>query len=180
MITTGFTFRGVHSSEYNIICDPTSRQLMPERRRNTITIAGRSGSYKQDDGSYNDRTETFTCYYIKKDDSNISEQAREIAAWLATDGELCFDNEPDKFYTAYFNGPLQLTKHLKYGEFELSFTYSPPFAYTAQQSQTTRVRSESNVILIKSSGTEKTPCRLIVVNNGNTTIKNLNITYQLL
>ena len=180
MVTTGFTFRGRHSSEFNIICDPSSRELIPERRRTLITIPGRSGSYVQDDNTYNDRSESFTCYYTKRDDSDISLQAREIAAWLAEDGVLCFDNEPDKFYDAYFSGSLPLTKHLKYGEFDLQFTYSPPFAYTAQQQHVQVITSEDDAVNISVEGTAPTPCRLIIRNNGDTTIENLRIAYKLL
>ena len=180
MITTGFTYRGIHSSAFNIICNPSSRQLLPERRRSSVIVPGRSGSYMHDDGTYNDRIETFTCFYTKKDDSDISRQAREIAAWLSVDGVLCFDNEPDKFYDAHFSGAPPLMKHLKYGEFELEFTYSPPFAYTAQQSVVKSVRGESDVITIPVSGTAPTPCRIIIRNDGDTTIENLRIAYQLL
>lgn len=174
---TGFTFAGVHSSVHNIICDPSSRQLIPEKRRNLITIPGRSGSYSQEDGAYNDRSESFVCYYTKKDDSDISQQARKIAAWLATGGVLCFDNEPDKFYDAYFSGAPPLTKHLKYGEFELTFTYSPPFAYTAQQDLVETITSENDTITINTYGTAPTPCRMIIRNTGATTIQNLRITH---
>lgn len=180
MVTTGFTFRGIHSSHFNIICDPSSRQLIPERRRSLITIPGRSGSYVQDDNTYNDRAESFTCYYTKADDSNISLQAREIAAWLAEAGVLCFDNEPDKFYDAFFSGSPPLTKHLKYGEFDLQFTYSPPFAYTAQQSHVQVITSEDDAVNIAVEGTAPTPCRIIIRNNGDTTIENLRIAYKLL
>jgi len=180
MITTGFKYRGIHSSFYNIICDPNSRQLIPEKRRNTQIIPGRSGSYSQDDGAYNDRSESFTCYYTKREDSNISLQAREIAAWLAVEGALCFDNEPDKFYDAYFTGSPPLSKHLKYGEFELTFTYSPPFAYTAPQSLSAEIKSGEDIITIPVAGTAKTPCRIIIKNIGATTIENLSISYQLL
>lgn len=178
MITTGFSFRGKHSSEFNIICDPSSRQLLPEKRRNPITIPGRSGSYSQEDGAFNDRSESFVCYYTKKNDSDISRQAREIAAWLAEGGALCFDNEPDKFYDAYFVGALPLTKHLKYGEFELTFTYSPPFAYTAPQDLVKTVTSEGDPIIIQAHGTAPTPIRLIIRNTGSTTIQNIRLTHE--
>ena len=180
MITTGFTYRGTHSSAHNIICDPTSRQLIPERRRNPIVVPGRSGSYLQDDGTYSDRSETFKCYYTKRGDSDISLQSREIAAWLATEGTLSFDNEPDKYYYAYFSGSPPLTKHLKYGEFELSFTYSPPFAFTAQQSLSMLITSKSDEMVIPVAGTARTPIRIIIKNVGSTTIENLHISYQLM
>ena len=174
----GFTFNGIHSSEFNIYCNPSSRQLIPEKRRSLVTVPGRSGSYVQEDGAFNDRSESFTCYYTRQPDSNISLQAREIAAWLSQDGVLCFDNEPDKFYTAKFTGAPPLTKHLMYGEFELTFTYSPPVAYTAQQSIVRTVAGEGDTVTIPVAGTAPTPCRIIIVNNGDTVIENLRIAYQ--
>lgn len=179
MIKTGFTYRGIHSTVYNIICDPTARQLIPERRRNTVVVPGRSGSYSQEDGAYNVRSETFRCYYTKRNDSTISLQAREIAAWLAVEGVLCFDNEPDKYYDAYFNGSPPLSKHLKYGEFDLSFTYSHPFAYTAQQSMVVTITTEDDKLIVPVAGTAPTPVRMIIKNAGTTTIENLRISYRL-
>lgn len=175
MVTTGFTFRGVHSSEFGIICDPQSRQLIPERRRNLLVVPGRSGSVRQDDGTYEDRTEQFTCYYIPGPGENVSLKAREIAAWLAEDGILSFDNEPEKMYDAFFTGSPTLAKHLKYGEFKLTFTYSPPFAYTAQQSLTQNITSNNDTMQILVDGTAPTPCRIIIRNVGNTTINTLHI-----
>lgn len=180
MVTTGFTFRGIHSSTFNIICDPQSRQLIPGRRRNLITIPGRSGSYVQDDGTYSDREESFTCYYTKKDDSNISLQAREIAAWLAEEGVLCFDNEPDKYYNAFFSGTMPLTKHLKYGEFTLSFIYSHPFAYTAQQQIVQTITNREESIMIPVQGTAPTPVRIIIRNAGGSTVENIRIEHKLM
>jgi len=174
----GFTFNGVHSSHFNIYCDPASRQLIPEKRRSRVVVPGRSGTYSQEDGAFNDRTESFTCYYTRKPGSDISQQAREIAAWLSKDGVLRFDHEPDKFYDASFSGSPPLTKHLMYGEFTLTFTYSPPFAYTEAQSIVAAVQRESDTITVPMAGTAPTPCRITIVNNGNTTIQNLRIVCQ--
>ena len=99
----GFTFNGVHSSEFNIYCDPASRQLIPEKRRSLTVVPGRSGSFAQTDGAYNDRSESFTCYYTRQPGTDIARQAREIAAWLSENGVLRFDSEPDKYYKRHLN-----------------------------------------------------------------------------
>lgn len=180
MVTTGFTFRGIHSSQFNIICDPQSLQLLPARRRYLTTVPGRSGSHVHDDGTYEDREGKFTCYYTKKADSNISLQAREIAAWLAEEGLLFFDNEPDKYYQGYYSGAPILKKHLKYGEFSLAFTFSPPFAFTEQRSVVQNIRANEGSIIIPAIGTAPMPCRIIIRNVGQTTINNLRISHKLL
>lgn len=177
-MTRGFTFNGVHSSHFHIICDPASRQLLPEKRRQLVAVPGRSGSYHQDEGAYNDRSETFTCYYTRAAGSDTATQAREIAAWLSENGVLSFDNEPDKFYNAFFSGAPPLSKHLAYGQFDLTFTYSPPFAYTAQQSVRQIVTGEADQIVLPVAGTAPTPCRIIIESAGNTVIRNLRITHH--
>lgn len=179
MIETGFTFRGVHSSKYHIICDPATRQLLPERRRELIQVPGKSGYYIQDIHTYDSKAEKFKCAFVNDGEGTVSTLSREIAAWLAEPGILCFDNEPDKFYNAFFMGPLHLEKHRRHGEFELQFLYNPPFAYTSQQSLTKMVTGAQDAVTVPVKGTAPTPCRIIIRNDGDTVIENLHITYQL-
>ena len=177
MITTGFTYRGVHSSDYHIVCDPSTRQILPEKRRMYTEIPGRSGSHMQTDGTYSDKVEEFHCYFTNLNDAKtISELAREIALWLSADGQLCFDNEPDKFYDAFYMGAPPMEKHLRHGAFDLTFGYSPPFAYTAQQSLTKDITSEATPLVVPVLGSAATPVRLYIRNTGNTTIQNIRIT----
>lgn len=174
----GFTFNGIHSSRFNIYCNPSSRTLLPEKRRALISVPGRSGNYSQEDGAYNDRSEVFICTYTRQPGTDIHLQAREIAEWLSEKGRLYFDNEPDKYYNAYFTGAPPLAKHLSYGEFELTFTYSPPFAIGAEQAESKVITAAEDTITIRSRGTAPTPCRIIIVNRGTSTIANLRIEYK--
>ena len=174
----GFTFNGIHSSQFNIYCDPSSRILLPEKRRTQTTVPGRSGVYVQEDGAYNSRSESFTCTYTRKPGTDIAHQARDISLWLSKNGVLRFDSEPDKCYDAFFTGALPLTRHLMYGEFSLTFTYSPPFAYTEQQAIQRTLTEAEETVTIDSDATAPTPCRIIIDNTGTTTIQNLRIGYQ--
>lgn len=180
MITTGFTFCGKHSSQYGIICDPTTRLLLPEKRRTMIDIPGRSGAYMQSDGTYLIREESFHCYFTKPEDKSLADAVRDIAAWLAVDGTLIFDNEPDKKYTAYYTGTVPSIRHLKYGEFDLTFTYNPPFAYTDMKQKIQVIHSSADGVEIPVEGTAPTPCRIIIQNNGNTTIQNIRVTRSII
>jgi len=65
-----------------------------------------------------------------------------------------------------------------YGEFTLTFTYSPPFAYTEQQAKEKTLTGAAESITIDSDATAPTPCRIIIDNIGTTTIRNLRIGYQ--
>jgi len=176
MITTGFTFNSGHSESYGIVVDPTSRIILPEKRRILTDIPGRSGYHVQSDGTYLARQESFHCYYVKPDNMSLADSARRIALWLSGEGRLEFDNEPGKYYDAFVVGAPPQQRHLKYGEFNVTFCYSPPFAYTEKQEQTATITSNSGFILLPVNGTADTPCRIIIKNMGNRVIQNIRVT----
>jgi predicted phage tail component-like protein len=168
----GFTFRGTHSGEYGVFCNPESRVLMPEKRRNPIIIPGRSGVFRQEDGGRDVRQESLQCYFVKRADTTVATQSRLIAGWLSEEGELNFDSEPDKYYRAYLVGAPPLEKHLQYGQFTLTFEMNPPFAYELPQSQSFAVTDQSALTLAV-GGTVETPVRIIIRNVGTNTIRNI-------
>lgn len=175
MINTGFTYAGAHSSRFGIVCDPTTRIIFPEKRRMITDIAGRSGVHMHTDGTYLARQESFHCYFVKPAGKTVAESARDIAAWLSSDGVLQFDNEPDKYYDAFVSGALPQERHLKYGEFDLLFTYSPPFAYTAMKQVLQVITASGGSIACQMDGTVDTPVRIIIRNTGNTIIQNMRV-----
>ena len=174
----GFTFNGRHSSEFHIYCNPESRILLPEKRRLLTTIPGRSGVYAQEDGGYAPREEAFTCTFTGQGLTDISAQARAIAAWLSKTGTLTFDHEPDKSYFASFIGSLPLAKHLQYGEFTLTVQYSPPFAFSEPHAIEQTIQQNETAVTVPIAGTAPSPCRIIVDNIGTKPIQNLRIVYQ--
>ena len=176
----GFTFNGIHSSVYHVYCNPESRVLIPEVRKTGITIPGRSGLHFQKDGAYNIRSESMTCWYTPISGMSLADQTREIAAWLAEEGTLVFDNEPDKYYIACFSGAPPLTRHQKYGEFTLTFTYSPPFAFSALRTVSRVVTRQNADLVVPVDGTVETPCRIIIRNDGTGTIDNITIEHSLI
>ncbi len=177
MVTTGFTFNGVHSSTYGIVVDPTQRIIFPEKRRILTDIPGRSGYHAYTDGTYLARQETFHCYFKKPSEISLADAARNIALWLnAENAQLFFDNEPEKYYWAFVVGALPQERHLKYGEFDLTFCYSPPFAYTEAKERKFTITTNSGSISIPVGGTAETPCRIIIKNVGASVINNLRLT----
>ena len=179
MITTGFKYGNYHSSSFGIVCDPSTRIIFPEKRRMITDIAGRSGHHVHTDGTYLVRQESFHCYFTKPSGKTLAEAARDIAAWLANDGVLQFDNEPDKYYDAYVTGSLPQERHLKYGEFDLVFNYNPPFAYTAMKEVRYQLIASGGSLQAQMDGTVDTPCRIIIRNSGNTIIRNLRVSRSL-
>lgn len=168
----GFTFNGTHSSVHGVYETPSSRVLMPLKRRTLIPIPGRSTAVIQEDGGYEPRVESISCSYIAADEKLLQRKVREIAGWLSGVGELTFDYEPEMHYNAFLSSAPPTVKMLEYATFELEFTYNHPFAYeTAQQISQTITNGVD--IVVPTNGTEKTPVRFVIKNLGTEPIHNL-------
>lgn len=177
LLLGGFTFKGVHSSVYDVYENPESSVLLPQKRRTLIEIPGRSESFVQEDGGYDNRIETISCSYIAKPGQNLLRQVRLIAGWLSGIGELTFDYEPEMHYNAFLSSAPPTVKQLamQYATFELEFTINHPFAYETAQQQLMDVNSGEAFSVI-TDGTISTPIRLIIKNTGSETIRNLVVT----
>lgn len=173
----GFSFKGIHSSEFGVYETPESRILSPRKRRELISIPGRNTAFIQEDGGYDVRVESILCTFAQqtKPDANLQRQVRLIAGWLSGIGELTFDYEPEMHYNAFLSSPPPLVKDLQYAEFTLEFTINHPFAYETAVDETHTIVNNDQVI-INANGTIETPIRIIIKNNGPSTINNLAIT----
>jgi phage-related protein len=170
---SGFSFRGVHSSQYGIFTQDQNRILIPPRREGKTTIPGRSGYYDGVTGNvYDERAESVLCSFRCPQGQTVAEVCREVAYWLSGTGRLAYDNEPDKYYTATLSGGPPMTQHLLYGEFTLTWSYNPPFALGRTVTQ--RITTGENAINYQ--GTAEAPCVIVLRNTSTTDIVNLSIT----
>lgn len=168
-MSSGFAFKGVHSSRFGIVYRPESRMLMPTARRNVIAVPGRSGVYTQTYGDYDERVESFVCGFIKRGTTLPATTARQIAGWLSGTGKLVFDEEPDLYYLATIIDAPPLSLHRNYAEFTITYTANPPFAL-----------SDEKTVALNGGGvsypaTERTPTVLTIRNNNATPISNVHI-----
>lgn len=173
---SGFTFRGVHSSAFGIRGVHTqdqSRLILPPRREGKLTIPGRSGYY---DGAvrnvYDERLESVLCCFTCPPGKTVPELCREIAYWLSGTGRLSYDKEPDKYYTAHITGGPPMVQHLKYGEFTLTWSYNPPFAFGRTVTQP--IHSGENPI--RYEGTAETPCVIVLRNLSDADAAHITLT----
>lgn len=170
---SGFTFRGIHSSEFGIYTKDQSRAILPPRREGKITIPGRHGAYDGMTTSvYDERTESIRCSFKCPPGKSVPEVCREIAYWLSGSGRLAYDKEPDKYYTARISGSPPMEQHLKYGSFDLTWKYNPPFALGRTVTQP--IFSGENPV--RYQGTAETPCIIVLRNLSDTDILNVTIT----
>jgi predicted phage tail component-like protein len=171
----GFTFKGIHSSEFGVVETPQSRVLSPTKKRTLIEIPGRSTAYIEEDGSYSSRSESILCSYVAQEGISLQRQVRLIAGWLDGVGELTFDYEPEMHYNAYLSSAPPAVKHLEYAQFTLTFTINHPFAYETATNKNVIITDETPV-KINTGGTVETPVRIFIKNTGQSTINNLIIT----
>lgn len=170
---SGFTFRGTHSSRFGIHTVDQARTILPPRREGRIIIPARSGYYDGVSGSvYDERQESILCAFTCPKDRTVAEACREIAWWLSGTGRLAYDKEPDKYYTARLSGAPPMAQHLKYGEFTLTWSCNPPFAFGKTVS--VPIRKGENAIAYE--GTAPTPCVIVLRNVSQASIANITIT----
>ena len=170
---SGFSFRGVHSSQFGIYTQDRNRIILPPRREGKVVIPGRSGYYNGVAGNvYDERSETIYCSFKCPDGRNIPEMCREIAYWLSGAGRLVYDKEPDKYYTASVSGGPPMVQHLKYGEFDLTWSNNPPFAFGRTITQP--ISTGENPVAYQ--GTAETPCTIVLRNVSEADVLNVTIT----
>lgn len=170
---SGFSFRGVHSSKFGIYTQDSSRIILPPRREGKVVIPGRSGYYDGVVGNvYDERAETIHCAFKCPSGKTVPEVCREVAYWLSGTGRLAYDKEPDKYYTARISGGPPMEQHLKYGTFDLTWNYNPPFALGRTVTQP--IATGENPVDYQ--GTAETPCIIVLRNVSETDVLNITIT----
>lgn len=166
-----FAFDGRHASEFGVKASSISRVAKPARRVYKTEIAGRDGVYSTSDDTYSEISVTVACDYIGR---NVRSAARNIAQWLAKKGELCFDDEPERYYSAEIEGEIPLEEELQLGHFTLNFLCFP-FARSLAHQQDFTITKSGQTQQISVGGTTNTPCTILLRNNGTTTIQNIRI-----
>lgn len=170
---SGFTFRGKHSSAFGIHTVDQERVIAPPRREGRIAIPGRSGYYDGVDGGvYDERQESILCSFACPRGKTVPELCREIAWWLSGAGRLSYDKEPDKYYTARLSGAPPMAQHLKYGQFTLTWSCNPPFAF----GKTVSAPIAKGVNALGYAGTAPTPCVIVLRNVSTASVANITIT----
>lgn len=133
-----FKFNGIESSTFKLVCKSVNRSLLPAVKLRRIEMPGMSGVYDLDangvDYEYEIRTITMLIQYIGTSYTELRTRAREIAAWLNTQGfaQLIINDETDKYYLAKVTGEINLDTMCESGSAEISFDCQP-FAYSVAE-----------------------------------------------
>jgi predicted phage tail component-like protein len=125
----GFTFRGIHTSEFKgIVIKTISNPLSPAKRIQRVSVMGRDGEYVFESG-YNNKILEFRCSLAKETINERRQRAREIASWLSSAGDLVLDYENDKTYKVIKAvSDVALAIEQAWDEFNIAFE-TEPFQY---------------------------------------------------
>lgn len=146
----GFTFRGIHTGEFEgLIVRTANNPLLPPKRTQKVNVIGQDGSYVFEDG-YENKVLEFTCTLVKGTVKQRRQRAREIALWLADSGDLVLDYESDKTYKVVKTvSDVSLAIDQAWDEFNIVFEVEP-FQYKGLQTLSF-----------------ENPASVSIVNNGN-------------
>ena len=171
----GFTFRGRHSSEFNIGFRSVDRTVLPKRRISEITIPGRSGTYEMGIDEFEKREIVGIIGIMNESNfEELRKKVREIAYWLSGSGKLIFDDERDKYYQARIAGQVDIAQLTMQPKATAKIVFScQPFAMSAEKKRKPLNIGHNRDIGYQ--GTAETPTRIIIRNTGNQTITNIKI-----
>lgn len=174
----GFTFKNIHSSNYNLGAKSLDRSLIPALLRNEFMIPGRHGTIDYGLNTYDKRMIQVELGIISNNFVELRKDAREIAKWLSGKGLLVFDDESDKAYNASLYSPVGINQiqSLAAGRATVIFECQP-FAESLQYNQVNQNITQNAVsIPINIDGTAEAPCIITIKNNGLNTINSITIT----
>ena len=175
----GFTFNNQHSSSFHIVMKSVNRTLLPAKRRDGYAIPGRDGTYYGSDTPDYENRQIIVRISFRGEAHNLEslrERIRKIAKWLsATSGQLIFDDEPDKAYTASVDSGLNLNQLMTWGECELTFNCQP-FAESVQYlTEVKDITKNDDTLTVSVDGTQDAPCIITIKNTGTTNITGITI-----
>ena len=110
-----------------------NRQLLPASNDSYVQVPGRQGSVLFP-RELQDRYIDLDCAFIEKNFPDIRIRAREIAAWLYTEGReiLSFNDEPDRYYRGKITSQVDFEHMATMGQFSLTFRCEP-LAYGGEE-----------------------------------------------
>lgn len=125
MSDVGITFKGIHSSSFEIFIEEITRPLRAARREKTMVVQGRHGAYRFPGETYDSKIVQVKFKSVDKTKVAARLKVREIAEWLSGKGMLWFDDEPDKCYNAVIYSDVPLDVNYILSGFIIQFECAP-------------------------------------------------------
>ena len=144
-----FSFNGVESSSFDLVCKSVKRPLLPAVKIKRVELPGSSGAYDFPDHEYETRLVTMKIQYIGTSYEELRTRARSIAAWLSTNiwAKLIINDEPDKYYLAKVTDEIDLDSLWESGSAEITFDCQPYAYAVTEEDHTTTATGAKNFVL---------------------------------
>ena len=157
-----FTFKGIDSRDMGIIVTSMPETVRPERRMESITIAGRNGTLHTDEEAYESYDRTMECAIKKR------AKLDEIAAWLVGSGEMTFSTEPDKVYRVTISNKISISQMMRmFQKFQVIMD-THPFKYNINPFADELTLTAPTII--RNGGTVYSEPIITVYGSGNITL----------
>lgn len=149
---------------------------MPAKRSRQYEIEGRHGVVDFGDETYEMRDISIQIViHGSLTHTELRQKVRDAAYWLSGSGNLVFDDEPEKAYTAKIISAISLEQFVTTGMATVVFRCQP-FAQTPNFSQVVKTSTARPTLMtVTSGGTQDTPVRIIINNTGTTTIGSIEL-----
>jgi len=155
-----FIWNGVNSRDMGVEVLNLPPIVRPERRVETVTVAGRHGNLHVDEGVYESFTQAVEFAIID------SRRIRQVFQWLVGSGEVIFSNEQDGKFEAYICNKLAMEKVFRQvRKAQVQFDCQP-FKYMISQSEIVLARSG----VITNPGTVESQPIITVFGRGAITV----------
>lgn len=126
----GLTYNGYHSyNDFGLYMRSEDRSLLPNRRKRQLVIPGKHGIYDFRNNTYDARIISVKFAYVEAGLNQLRLKARAVAAWLSGEGQLIFDDEPDKCYHAKVYTSVKISDIAYTAEFSVQFECQPMSRY---------------------------------------------------
>lgn len=166
-----FKFKGIDSRQMGIRVTAMPKTTRPEKRVETLTVAGRNGSLHLDEGVYESYDKTMECAVIKR------AKIDEIAAWLIGSGEMIFSTEPDKVYEVMISNKIDISAMMRTFQKFMVTMDTQPFKYSVNAfGDTLELTKETKVL---NPGTVYSQPIITVHGSGDIILRINNVDYPL-
>lgn len=163
----GFTFRGIHTSEFKgLVIKTIDNPLFPAKRTQRVNVMGHDGEYIFESG-YSNKTLEFRCSLSNGTINERRQSAREIASWLSETDDLVLDYESDKVYKVIKSvSDVSLSIEKAWDEFSIIFEVEP-FQYGGLK---TLSFDNPSFVIINNAGTITAETIISITGAGNVTV----------
>lgn len=172
----GFTFRGIHTSEFKgLVIKTINNPLSPAKRIQRVSVMGRNGEYVFESG-YNNKFLEFNCFLTGGTIYERRQRAREIASWLSSAGDLVLDYENDKTYKVVKTvSDISLAIEQAWDEFNIIFE-TEPLQYGGLK---TLSFDNPSTFVVNNQGTYEAETIISITGTGNISVSSLDYSFTL-